>query len=108
MKHITGNAGIMLMARLFIAVMLVFIVQKLLFLLLTWQEGTSGTDCLEVVLHGLKLDYAVTAYTRSAFPGHNGHGISPCLLREKGGRTATFPEDILCSYSHTFCSHYYC
>ncbi|TGX82473.1 alkaline phosphatase family protein [Palleniella muris] len=63
MKHITGNAGIMLMARLFIAVMLVFIVQKLLFLLLTWQEGTSGTDCLEVVLHGLKLDYAVTAYT---------------------------------------------
>ena len=63
MKHTTGNSGIILLVRLFLAMMLVFMVQKLFFLFLTWQEGNSLTDSLEVVLHGLKLDSAVTAYT---------------------------------------------
>ena len=63
MKRNTEYSGLLLMARLFLATMLIFAVQKIFFLLVTWQEETSLGDCLQVVLHGLKLDCAVTAYT---------------------------------------------
>ncbi|MCM1078200.1 MAG: LTA synthase family protein [Bacteroidales bacterium] len=63
MKYCIGNSGIALLVRLFLATMLVFAVQKVFFLLMTLQEGTSAHDFLQVVLHGLKLDSAVTAYT---------------------------------------------
>lgn len=42
--------------------MMLFVMQKLFFMLTTAPEGTAYTDCLDVIWHGLKLDAAVTAY----------------------------------------------
>lgn len=59
----TAPANIKLLLRLFCATMLIFVVQKLYFLLATWGEGAAIADVLPVLWHGLKLDSAVTAYT---------------------------------------------
>lgn len=42
--------------------MAVFIMQKLFFLCTTWREETQLSDIPDVVWHGLKLDFAVSAY----------------------------------------------
>lgn len=42
--------------------MLAFVMQKVYFLMMTWHEGTTVGDVLQVAWHGLRLDAAVTAY----------------------------------------------
>ena len=49
--------------NLFLTTMLLFVVQKLYFLALTWHPGTTLTDVLQVLVHGLRLDAAVAGYT---------------------------------------------
>lgn len=50
-------------AKWFVVVILVFILQKLYFMALTWREGTVAADVIDVVWHGIRLDLAVTAYS---------------------------------------------
>lgn len=49
-------------ARLYLTFIIVFILQKMYFMLMTWQAGTTYTDMLDVIWHGLKLDNAVAGY----------------------------------------------
>lgn len=55
-----GWAGFML--RLTVALLLLFALQKVFFMAMTWQEGTTIGDVMNVVWHGLRLDLAVCGY----------------------------------------------
>ena len=55
--------GITFLMRWTICWMILFILQKMYFMLMTWHEGTTYTDMLDVVWHGLQLDIAVAGYT---------------------------------------------
>lgn len=57
MKH---NTSILL--RILLAFILLFLLQKLFFMAMTWQEATVATDVLNVLWHGLRLDLAVCGY----------------------------------------------
>lgn len=54
--------GIKCLLRLFIGIMIAFVVQKMFFLCMTWHDGTMFGDFTDVLLHGLKLDSAVAGY----------------------------------------------
>lgn len=62
MSH-TEKEGIVFLAKWTFCWMVMFILQKMFFMLMTWHEGTTYTDMLDVVWHGLQLDAAVVGYS---------------------------------------------
>lgn len=72
-----------------VVTMVAFMLQKVYFLLQTWQVGTSLTDIIEIVWHGMKLDAAVASYTL----------FVPCLVSVIGLFTQNrWTEKILKTY----------